>query len=36
MAQVTEGACRKSEGDFDTLQAAELSCSVSTSPVEKN
>ena len=35
MAQVMEGACRKSEGRVDTLQAAELPCSVSNGPVKK-
>ena len=35
MAQVIEGACRKGEGGDDTLQAAELPCSVSNGPVKK-
>ena len=35
MAQVIEGACRKGEGGVDTLQAAELPCSVSNCPVKK-
>ena len=30
-----EGACRKGEGGVDTLQAAELPCSVSNGPVKK-
>ena len=35
MTQVIEGACRKGEGGVDTLQAAELPCSVSNGPVKK-
>ena len=35
MAQVIDGACRKGERGVDTLQAAELPCSVSNGPVKK-
>ena len=35
MAQVIEGACRKGGGGVDTLQTAELPCSVSNGPVNK-
>ena len=35
MVQVIEEACRKGEGGVDTLQTAELPCSVSNGPVKK-